>query len=131
MVVASVAPHAAGSRRGPDQAELLRHVLGHGTRVLEARHHRRRIPEEFHRARGVPLGVFQALQEFADDRFVDVEADATGADHPASEAAATQRRRHVQEIAADPPAVRSGGQESDVARQCAQISDMVREALEF
>ncbi len=62
---------------------------------------------------------------------VDVEGDAARTHQAAPEAAAAQLRREVEEVAAEAPAVRRGGQEADVAGQRAEVADVVGQALQL
>ena len=61
----------------------------------------------------------------------EVESDAAGPDEPAPEARAAELRRHVQEVSAQPPAVRRRREIGDVAGERAEVADVVREALEL
>ena len=62
---------------------------------------------------------------------VDVERDTARAHEPAPEATATERRRHVEEVAPQPPAVRRGWQEPDVVRERSEVARVIREAFEL
>src|SRR5438309_1534970 len=75
--------------------------------------------------------VSGASAPLVEPRRLRVEADAARADHAATEAAAAQERGHVEELSAKAPAERHRRQESDVARQRAEIAHVVGEPLEL
>ena len=62
---------------------------------------------------------------------VDVESNAARPDHAAPKAIAAEHGRHVEHVAANASAIGHGGQEADVARQGAEIADMVGHPLQL
>ena len=124
---------AAGARRGPDQAELVAQRRAITAPVSS----KRAITDGVSQSRSTALGDVRATvgraapQSSATARGVDVEADAAGPDQAAAEAAAAEQRGHVEEVAADPAAVRRGRQEADVAGERAEVAGVVGQALEF
>ena len=62
---------------------------------------------------------------------VDVESDAARPDHASPKAVAAQHGRHVEHVAANASAIGHGRQEADVARQRAEIADMVGNPLQL
>ena len=64
-------------------------------------------------------------------RLVEVEADAAGDEQAAPEPVAADLGERVQEVGAQRAAVRRGRQVPDVARERAEVADVVREPLEL
>ena len=132
-IVADVALEAAGPGRGPDQAQ------SHGSPPVTTRpvsSNRACTDGEFQSRlaalrprRGTPRpaapGTAPAV---ASSRS---KPTPPGPDQAAAEAAAAQERGQVQEVAAEPAAVRGGRQEADVAGQRAQVAGVVGQPLQF
>ena len=84
---------------------------------LEPSLDRQRVPEQVGRAGDVAVRRVQTIQTLFDPVVIQIESDPAGPDQAAAEAAAAQEGGQVEEIAPDPPAVRGGRQEPDVAGQ--------------
>ena len=76
-------------------------------------------------------GLIEAIRQFMDAAFVDIETDSARPDQSASEPAAAKQRGHIEEIAANSAAIGHGWKISHVAGQSAQISGMVGQPLQF
>jgi hypothetical protein len=126
-----VARQAGRARDGPDQTELLRVVARERAGLFEASHHRGRRPEQVDGVGGVAQRAGDAVAHPYGARLVDVEADAAGPDESPAEAAPADRGREIQPVAPQPPAVRRRRQESDVSRQCAEVTGVIRQPFEL
>ena len=93
--------------------------------AVEAGHHRRRVPQQLHGAAGVAGDGIQPPPELLDHGGVHVEHDTARPDHAPPKTVAAEQGRDVEHVAAEASAIGQGGQEAHVARQRAQIADMV------
>ncbi len=126
-----VASQATGAGGRAHETDLPRDLLRDAPGILEPRHHRRRLPEQVHGTRGVPLRGVQPRDKALSHRFVDVEAHAAHASQVPAESIPAQERAHVQVVAADAPAERGRGQIADIARESTEIADVVRQSLQL
>ena len=130
-IAADIARHAARPGGHAHQPELVAEIQRHDADAVEAGHHRRRVPQQFDRAADIVRDRVQPPPKLLDDAGVGVESDAARPDHAAPKTVAAQHGRHVEHVAANASAIGHGGQEADVARQSAEVADMVGDPLQF
>ena len=100
-------------------------------RILEPGHDGRGLPEQVDGAGRILDDALQALRKRRRQLLIQVERDSAGPDQAPAEPIAAQKRRQVQHVPANPAAIGSGGQKSDIAGQRSQISDVVGNALQL
>ena len=130
-VVPDVAKDAAGPRGWPDQSDLLRCFARDRAGILESLDHRRRVPEQLDGFRELFARAEQSRPQVVDLPRLEVEPDAARPDETAAESRAAELRRHVEEVAAQPAAERSGRQIRDVSGKSAEVAGVVRQPFEL
>ncbi len=131
MVAPHVARGAARAGHGADEPERLAVRVRDGPGALEPLGDGGGLEEQVERALEVAQRGIQPAAQLLGHACVHVVRDAAGTDEPAAEAVAAKERGHVEELAAQPAAVRGGRHERHVAGERAEVAGVRGQPLEL
>src|SRR5260370_20120862 len=75
--------------------------------------------------------LLDLLRQLRHTRVIHIETNTAGPNESAPETTATQQRSQLKEIAANPSAIGSGRQKTNIPGQCAEIPRVIGEPFQF